>query len=126
MSKPYVSRSACTNASTGPLPSPLIVCSRASSVSRAVSCSTRPSATLCCARWSLVRPGDRVAWGQCAAEPLALHAQQVGEWITTLGDHPSLAIGPLLESHQHDIGAMLRESLEVEGRRLSSTANCCD
>ena len=36
----------------------------------------------------------------------------------TLGDHPSLAIGPLLESHQHDIGAILRESLEFEGQAL--------
>jgi len=48
-----------------------------------------------------------------------LHAQQVGEWITTLGDYPSLAIGPLLDSHQHDIAAMLRESLDTEARALA-------
>ena len=59
-----------------------------------------------------------VAWmREQAAEALA-HAQQVGEWITTLGAYPSLAIGPLLDSHQTDIGAMLRESLETEGRAL--------
>ena len=59
-----------------------------------------------------------VSWLRAQADESLLHAQQVGEWVTTLGDHPSLAIGPLLESHQHDIGAMLRESLEVEGQAL--------
>jgi len=59
-----------------------------------------------------------VSWLRAQADESLLHAQQVGEWITTLGDHPSLAIGPLLESHQHDIAAMLRESLEVEGQAL--------
>jgi bacterioferritin len=53
-----------------------------------------------------------------AAESLA-HAQSVGDWITTLGAYPSLAIGPLLDSHQTDIGAMLRESLQVEGAALA-------
>ena len=59
-----------------------------------------------------------VSWLRAQGAESLLHAQQVGEWITTLGEHPSLAIGPLLESHQHDIGAMLRESLEVEGQAL--------
>ena len=48
-----------------------------------------------------------------------LHAQQVGEWITTLVAYPSRAIGPLLDSQKHDIGAMLRESLETEARALA-------
>src|SRR6188474_3560599 len=52
-----------------------------------------------------------------AAEALA-HAQQAGEWITTLGAYPSLAIGPLLDSHKHDIAAILRESMETEGHAL--------
>jgi len=59
-----------------------------------------------------------VSWLRAQADESLMHAQQVGEWITTLGDHPSLAIGPLLESHQHDIGAILRESLEFEGQAL--------
>lgn len=50
-----------------------------------------------------------------AAEGLA-HAHRAGEMVTLLGGHPSLAIGPLLETHQHDIGDILRESLEHEGR----------
>jgi bacterioferritin len=60
-----------------------------------------------------------VSWLRSQADESLLHAQQVGEWITTLGAHPSLAIGPLLDSHQHDIAAMLRESLEAEGQALA-------
>ena len=57
-----------------------------------------------------------VSWLRDQANESLLHAQQVGEWITTLGAYPSLAIGALLDSHQHDIAAMLKESLEAEGR----------
>ncbi|HEV8255756.1 MAG TPA: ferritin-like domain-containing protein, partial [Casimicrobiaceae bacterium] len=60
-----------------------------------------------------------VSWLRGQANESLLHAQQVGEWITTLGAYPSLAIGPLLDSHQHDIAAMLRESLESEGVALN-------
>jgi len=59
-----------------------------------------------------------VSWLRDQASESLVHAQQVGEWITTLGAYPSLEIGALLDSHQHDIGAMLRESLEHEGRAL--------
>ena len=59
-----------------------------------------------------------VEWLHAQANESLLHAQQVGEWITTLGAYPSLAIGPLLDSHQTDIASMLRESLETEGRAL--------
>ena len=59
-----------------------------------------------------------VSWLRGQANESLLHAQQVGEWITTLGAYPSLAIGALLDSHQHDIAAMLRESLESEGAAL--------
>ncbi len=52
-----------------------------------------------------------------AAESLA-HAQAAGEWITTLDEHPSLAVGPLLETHKHDIGSILKESLEAEEQGL--------
>ena len=60
-----------------------------------------------------------VSWLRGQANESLLHAHQVGEWITTLGAYPSLAIGPLLDSHQHDIAAMLRESLESEGAALN-------
>jgi bacterioferritin len=60
-----------------------------------------------------------VSWLHTQASESLLHAQQVGEWITTLGAYPSLAIGPLLDSHKHDIAAMLRESLESEASALA-------
>ena len=60
-----------------------------------------------------------VSWLREQANESLLHAQQIGEWITALGAHPSLAIGPLLDSHKHDIAAILRESLEAEGAALA-------
>ena len=49
-----------------------------------------------------------------AAESLT-HAQQAGEMIT----YPSLTIGPLLDTHRTDIGAILRESLASESQALA-------
>lgn len=59
-----------------------------------------------------------VSWLRSQADESLLHAQEAGEMITLLGEHPSLKIGPLLESRQHDIGAILRESLEAEEEAL--------
>jgi bacterioferritin len=50
---------------------------------------------------------------QQAAESL-LHSQESGELITLLGGHPSLKIGTLLETHNHDTAAILKEALEHE------------
>jgi bacterioferritin len=55
-----------------------------------------------------------VSWLREQANESLAHAQEAGEMITHFGGHPSLAIGPLLETHKHDIGAILRESLEAE------------
>ena len=59
-----------------------------------------------------------VSWLNAQADESLLHARQAGEWITTLGAYPSLGIGALLDSHQHDVGAVLRESLETECQAL--------
>lgn len=59
-----------------------------------------------------------VSWLREQANEALVHAQEAGEMITTLGEHPSLAIGPLLETHNHDIGALLKESLESELQSL--------
>ena len=59
-----------------------------------------------------------VSWLREQANEALLHAQQAGEMITLLGAYPSLAIGPLLDSHQHDIGDVMRDSLETEARAL--------
>ena len=60
-----------------------------------------------------------VSWLRAQADESLLHAQQVGEWITTLGAYPSLGIGPLLDSHKHDMAAILQESLTTEGHALA-------
>jgi bacterioferritin len=60
-----------------------------------------------------------VAWLREQATESLTHAQQAGEMITHLGAYPSLTIGPLLDSHQTDIGTILRESLESEGQALA-------
>jgi bacterioferritin len=60
-----------------------------------------------------------VSWLRAQANESLAHAQQVGEWVTTLGAYPSLAIGPLLDSHKHDIAAILQESMEAEASALA-------
>jgi bacterioferritin len=59
-----------------------------------------------------------VSWLRGQASESLDHANKAGELITNLGGHPSLAIGPLLETHSHDIGDILRESLEHENSAL--------
>jgi len=60
-----------------------------------------------------------VSWLRAQADEALVHAQQAGEMVTHLGAHPSLAIGPLLETHHHDIGDILKESLQSEGEALA-------
>jgi bacterioferritin len=61
-----------------------------------------------------------VGWLNAQADESLGHARQAGELITSLGGHPSLGIGPLLETHQHDIGDILRESLAHENEALKA------
>jgi bacterioferritin len=60
-----------------------------------------------------------VSWLREQATESMTHAQQAGEIITSLGEHPSLGIGPLLETHKHDVGDILREALENERQGLA-------
>jgi len=60
-----------------------------------------------------------VSWLRDQAAESLLHAQQAGEMITLLGAYPSLQVGPLLDSHQHDIAAILRESVATEAEALA-------
>jgi len=55
-----------------------------------------------------------VSWLKSNADESLIHAHKAGELVTLLGGHPSLKIGPLLETAKHDIGDILRESLEHE------------
>jgi bacterioferritin len=61
-----------------------------------------------------------VSWLKGNADESLAHAYKAGEFVTMLGGHPSLKIGSLLETHQHDIGDILRESLEQERSTLEA------
>jgi len=61
-----------------------------------------------------------VSWLREQAQESISHAHRAGELVTALGGHPSLGIGPLLETHKHDIGDILRESLEHERQGLDA------
>lgn len=61
-----------------------------------------------------------VSWMRGQANESLAHANEAGEMITHLESHPSLGIGPLLETHRHDIGDILRESLEHEKLALAA------
>jgi len=60
-----------------------------------------------------------VSWLRSQADESQTHAVQAGEHITSLGGHPSLKLGPLLETHKHNIDEILREALEHEQQGLS-------
>ena len=61
-----------------------------------------------------------VSWLDGNASESLTHAKRAGEFVTMLGGHPSLKIGTLLETHKHDIGDILRESLEQESTTLAA------
>src|SRR5688500_405977 len=61
-----------------------------------------------------------VSWLKSNGDESLVHAHRAGEFVTMLGGHPSLKIGPLLETHKHDIGDILRESLEQERSTLDA------
>jgi bacterioferritin len=60
-----------------------------------------------------------VSWLRSQAQESLTHAQQAGELVTHLGEHPSLAIGPLLETQKHDVADILQESMEHERQSLA-------
>jgi bacterioferritin len=55
-----------------------------------------------------------ISWLREQATTGLAHAHAAGELVTHLGEHPSLKVGALLETHQHEINDILKESLEVE------------
>lgn len=61
-----------------------------------------------------------VSWMKGNADESLAHAHKAGELVTLMGGHPSLKIGPLLETEQHDIGDILRESLAHEKTALAA------
>ena len=59
------------------------------------------------------------SWLRGEASTCLMHANQAGELVTHFGDHPSLKIGALLETHKHGINDILLESLEAEKTGLA-------
>ena len=55
-----------------------------------------------------------VNWLREQAKESLVHAEMVGEHITSLGEHPTLKIGELLETHKHSTEDILNECLEHE------------
>ena len=55
-----------------------------------------------------------VSWLRGEATTCLAHANEAGELVTHFGEHPSLKLGALLETHKHGINDILLESLEAE------------
>jgi bacterioferritin len=60
-----------------------------------------------------------VSWLRGEATVCLTHANEAGEMVTHLGEHPSLKIGALLETEQHSINDILLESMEAEKAGLA-------
>ena len=60
-----------------------------------------------------------VSWLRGEATTCLTHANEAGEMVTHFGEHPSLKIGALLETHMHGINDILLESLDAEKEGLS-------
>ena len=60
-----------------------------------------------------------VSWLRNEATICLTHANEAGELVTHFGEHPSLKIGALLETHKHGISDILIESLKAENEGLA-------
>ena len=60
-----------------------------------------------------------VSWLRNEANTCLMHANEAGELVTHFGEHPSLKIGALLETHKHGVNDILIESLEAERTGLA-------
>ena len=64
-----------------------------------------------------------VSWLRGEASTCLEHANAAGELVTHFGEHPSLKIGQLLETHKHGINDILLESLDAEKKGWIFTSN---
>lgn len=64
-----------------------------------------------------------VKWLRDQATESLAHASVAGEHITTLGGHPSLKIGSLIETHKHSLNDILKESLHHEEAQIKNLYN---
>lgn len=61
-----------------------------------------------------------VDWLREQAKESLVHAEAVGEHITSLGQHPTLKIGELLETHKHSTEDILNECLQHEQAAIAA------
>ncbi len=61
-----------------------------------------------------------VEWLRQQAQESLAHAEAVGEHVTSLGEHPTLQISDLLETHKHSTEDILNECLEHEKEAIKS------
>jgi bacterioferritin len=61
-----------------------------------------------------------VQWLREQALESLTHAEAVGEHITSLGEHPTLRISDLLETHKHSTEDILNECLEHEREAIKA------
>tara|TARA_B110000014_G_C20104908_1_gene580808 strand:+ start:1472 stop:1897 length:426 start_codon:yes stop_codon:yes gene_type:complete len=61
-----------------------------------------------------------VEWLRAQAQESLTHAESVGEHITSLGEHPTLKISDLLETHKHSTEDILNECLEHEREAIKA------
>ena len=61
-----------------------------------------------------------VQWLREQAQESLAHAEAVGEHVTSLGEHPTLKISDLLETHKHSTEDILNECLEHEKEAIKS------
>ncbi len=61
-----------------------------------------------------------VNWLKEQAKESLVHAEAVGEHITSLGEHPTLKIGELLETHKHSTEDILNECLQHEQAAIAA------
>src|SRR6185436_19391276 len=60
-----------------------------------------------------------VSWLRNEANTCLAHANEAGELVTHFGEHPSLKIGALLETHKHGVNDILIESLAAANEGLT-------
>ena len=61
-----------------------------------------------------------VEWLRQQAQESLAHAEAVGEHVTSLGEHPTLKISDLLETHKHSTEDILNECLQHEREAIKS------
>src|SRR6201989_3443502 len=67
-----------------------------------------------------------VGWLLGQADESKTHATQAGGVINNTGGHPSLKIGPLLETHKHNVDEILGEALAHEEEGLGEDRRLLD